>query len=96
MRLENTMYQMKVKTLIIQPQRKRTRKVNGKNLMAHPMQNKIKAQCQIYHDLPPFVSHDHNPCYFQQYFFDIEYKLSNRISKVKEGILSDTVAKKIK
>lgn len=56
----------------------------------------FRAQGQIYHDLPSLVPRDNNPCYFQLYFFDTENELTNRISKVKDGILSDKVARKIK
>ena len=55
-----------------------------------------RAQGQIYHDLPLLLPRDNNPCYFQLYFFDTDNELTNRLSKVNEGILSDHIATKIK
>ena len=42
------------------------------------------------------VPRHNNPCYFQLYFFDTDNELTNRLSKVNEGILSDHIATKIK
>ncbi|KAG5630574.1 hypothetical protein H5410_002291 [Solanum commersonii] len=56
----------------------------------------FRAQGQFYHDLPSLVPRDNVPCYVQLYFFDTDNELTNRISKVKEGILSDKFTKKIK
>nr|XP_025885670.1 uncharacterized protein LOC101263285 isoform X2 [Solanum lycopersicum]XP_025885671.1 uncharacterized protein LOC101263285 isoform X2 [Solanum lycopersicum] len=56
----------------------------------------FRAQGQIYHDLPSLLPRDNNPCYFQLYFFDTDNELTNRLSKVNEGILSDHIATKIK
>ncbi|KAG5615518.1 hypothetical protein H5410_015342 [Solanum commersonii] len=49
----------------------------------------FKAQGQIYHDLPSLIPNNNRPRYFQQYFYDTDHELANRMSVLQDANLSE-------
>ncbi|KAH0661326.1 hypothetical protein KY284_026257 [Solanum tuberosum] len=55
----------------------------------------LKAQGQIYHDLPSLIPNNDIPRYFQLYFYDTDLELANRMSVLEDANLSEEVMIKI-